>query len=482
MNMWLYLFLLGRIALLNAVVLGLPLCCALYWGEDTVQAFAIPMAVTLVLGLLLQNAGKQHKKQLGVAEGAWYLVSVWLLLGLIGMMPYVLTGILTPADAFFESISAYTTTGVSCLAPGQAEASSLLFWHSLMEWMGGLNFIIMLVTVVPQVSGCFGVTLSAHQSIAFSPMVSRMHNAALQTGKIYVGITLISAALYIAAGLNVFEAVNQAMTTASTSGGTASLDFAGYDNLFLELAAMISMILASCNFLLIWRAVSRRELRSIFSDTELRTFLAILGAVSVMIVFHLWHSGVYDIWQSLRYGTFAVVSFLSTTGFASAQLSLWPGFDRYVLFLLVFAGGCIGSATGGLRIMRIIVLFRMAAREMRRTLHPQMVVSLKIDGVPVSMKIISRVLSFFFLYIGVFFFSMLVISLSGIPLLQAMGVAAGCLSSVGSTAELYGLTSYAALPVWTKLYCTFVMILGRIEIFSFLIVLQTIAARFHSKW
>lgn len=482
MNMRLYLFLLGRIALLNAAVLGLPLCCALYWGEDTVQDFAIPMAVTLVLGLLLQTAGKQHKKQLGVAEGAWYLVSVWFLLGLIGMMPYVLTGILTPADAFFESISAYTTTGVSCLVPGQAEASSLLFWHSLMEWMGGLNFIIMLVTVVPQVSGCFGVTLSAHQSIAFSPMVSRMHNAALQTGKIYVGITLISAALYIAAGLNVFEAVNQAMTTASTSGGTASLDFAGYDNLFLEVAAMISMILASCNFLLIWRAVSRRELRSIFSDTELRTFLAILGAVSVMIVFHLWHSGVYDIWQSLRYGTFAVVSFLSTTGFASAQLSLWPGFDRYVLFLLVFAGGCIGSATGGLRIMRIIVLFRMAAREMRRTLHPQMVVSLKIDGVPVSMKIISRVLSFFFLYIGVFFFSMLVISLSGIPLLQAMGVAAGCLSSVGSTAELYGLTSYAALPVWTKLYCTFVMILGRIEIFSFLIVLQTIAARFHSKW
>ena len=132
--------------------------------------------------------------------------------------------------------------------------------------------------------------------------------------------------------------------------------------------------------------------------------------------------------------------------------------------------------------MRIIVLFRMAAREMRRTLHPQMVVSLKIDGVPVSMKIISRVLSFFFLYIGVFFFSMLVISLSGIPLLQAMGVAAGCLSSVGSTAELYGLTSYASLPVWTKLYCSFVMILGRIEIFSFLIVLQTIAARFHSKW
>ena len=196
----------------------------------------------------------------------------------------------------------------------------------------------------------------------------------------------------------------------------------------------------------------------------------------------LWRSGVYDFWQSLRYGTFAVVSFLSTTGYASAQFSLWPGFDRYVLFLLVFAGGCIGSATGGLRIMRIIVLFRMAAREMRRTLHPQMVVSLKIDGVSVSMKIISRVLSFFFLYMGVFFFSMLVISLSGIPLLQSMGVAAGCLSSVGSTAELYGLASYASLPVWTKLYCTFVMILGRIEIFSFLIVLQTIAARFHSKW
>lgn len=482
MNMRLYLFLLGRIALLNAAAFTLPLAGVFWWGEEDAAAFAVPLVLTLATGLGLCYAGRQHKKQLAVVEGAAYLLSVWLLLGIIGMLPYVAAGILTPVDAFFESIGAYTTTGIGCLPQDNGLSRSFLLWHSLMEWMGGLNFILMLVTVVPQVSGCFGVTLSAHQSIAFSPMISRMRNAAIQTGKVYIGITVISALLYALAGLTPFAAVTQAMTTASTSGGLATLDFAGMDNILLELAAVVSMILASCNFLLIWKAVSRREFVSIFRDTELRTYLLVLFCASGLVVLNLWTSGTYPIWQSLRYGTFAVVSFMSTTGFASAPFALWPGFDRYLLFVLVFVGGCIGSATGGLRVMRFLVLFRMAAREMRRTIHPHMVISLKIDGVPVSLKIISRVLSFFFLYVAVFLFSMLVLSLAGITLLQAMGLAAGCLSSVGATATLYGVSSFAMLPDWTKLYCCFVMILGRVEIFSFLIVLHTLLTNFRSKW
>ena len=313
-------------------------------------------------------------------------------------------------------------------------------------------------------------------------MLTRMDNAAIQTGKVYIAITVLSFVLYFLAGLAPTDALAWSMDTVSTSGTLMSLDVVGNGNIFLELAAILSMIVASCNFLLIWKAFARKRWLEIFRDHELRTFLGIIAVVGILISFHLWHTHTFDGLASLRYGFFAVISFISTTGLSSTQFTGWPEFDRYALFLLVFVGGCIGSATGGLRVMRIIVLFRMAIKEMQRTLHPQMVISLKIDNVPVPMRIISRVLSFFFLYMSVFFLSMLIISLSGVTLLQAMGLAAGCLSSVGSTAALYGLDAYATLPVWTKLYCSLVMILGRIEIFSFLVVIQTVISQFRSKW
>lgn len=482
MGMKLYVFLLGRLAILNGVALAIPFLCAVMYGES-LSPFAWPLGVTLCLGALLQQLGANHKKQLDVLEGAIYLTSVWIMLGIIGMMPYVISGLLPPVDALFESLSAYTTTGSSCIPVFNADLSrSIALWYSIMEWMGGFNFIIMVVTVIPQVSGCFGVTLSAQQSIAFSPMVKRMRSMARQAFYVYVGVTIVSALLFFLAGLPWFEAITQAMTTTSTSGGTTSFDFSRYDSIYVEGVTVVSMLFASCNFLLYWKACSRRSPVLFFRDTEWRTFLLIFVGASCFVVFHLWHTGYYDLAHSFRYGIFAVASFLSTTGYANTPIATWPEFDRYALFLLAFVGGCIGSAAGGLRIMRVIVLFKMAAREMRRTLHPRMMISVKINGIPVAIKIISRVLSYFCLFVFVFFFSMLVISLSGVSLLEAMGIALGCLSSVGSTAELFGVESYASLPVWTKLYCSFLMIIGRIEIFSFLIIIQAAWTKLRSNW
>ena len=242
------------------------------------------------------------------------------------------------------------------------------------------------------------------------------------------------------------------------------------------------MLLASGNFLLYWKSWERRDFKSLFCDAEWRTFLTVVVVTGCLVSFHLWRFGVYDGWDNLRYGFFQVLSFISTSGFSSAAYSTWPEFDKYVLFALAFVGGCIGSATGGLKVMRFMVLFKMAAQEMRRTLHPHMVISLKIDGVPVDMKIISRVLSYFFLFMATFFVSMLIISLSGVTPVQAMGMAVGCLSSVGSTMDLFGVADVSVLPAWTKLYCSFLMILGRVEIFSFLVVIQTAFGYLRRRW
>ncbi|WP_101913372.1 TrkH family potassium uptake protein [Megasphaera vaginalis (ex Bordigoni et al. 2020)] len=476
------LFLLGRIALLNGIVLLVPFAAALWWREPAVLYFGPSFLSAVALGLLFSYAGRRHKRQIGVGEGASYMVLVWILLGCIGMLPYCMAEELPWVDAFFESIAAYTTTGTSCLPAGTVQPLSLLFWHRLMEWMGGLNFLILFVTVIPQVSGTFGMAVTAQQYLDFSPVVRRMHSSAVQAGKIYLGLTAVTVALFAVAGLAPFEAVTRALMTVSTSGGDSAFDFLHNDNIFLELAAMAAMTLASGNFLLYWKGVRRHEWKSVFANSELRAFVTLLFAAGTLVSLHLWHGGVYSFADSVRYGFFHVVSFISTSGFMAVELPRWPEFDRLILFLLVFAGGCIGSATGGLRVVRLLILARMAAQEMLRTLHPKMVVTVKIDGNAVPARVIGHVLSFFFLFIVVFFVSMLVISVSGLTPLQAMGIAAGCLSSVGSTADLYGVADFSALPVWTKIYCSFLMILGRIEIFSFFIMVQTGLHQLRHRW
>ena len=470
-------YLVGRLILVNGLSLIIPLTAGLIWGERGILYFGPSLIAAVAFSAYCLYRGRHHKRQVGAGEGAWYMVLVWLILSLLGMVPYVMAGVFTsPADAFFESVSAFTTTGTSVLADGGASLpASLLLWHSLMGWLGGLNFILMLVSVMPLVSGCFGLTLSVHQSVSFSPMVASMQDAARKVGCIYLAITTFSVILYWLAGLSPEAAVNQGLVTLSTSGGDSLFDFLRYDSRALEGAGALSMLLASGNFLLYWKSWERRSLKIFLHDAELRYFLMMFVGVSAVVSFHLGHFGVYDGWDNLRYGFFQVLSF-------TAFYSLFVPFDKYVLFLLAFIGGCIGSSTGGLKVMRFMVLFKMTAQELRRTLHPRMVVSLKIDGVPVDMNIVSRVLSYFFLVIMTFFASMLIISLAGVTPIQSMAMAVGCLSSVGSTMALFGVTDIASLPAWTKVYCGFLMILGRVEIFPILLVIQHSVGYVWRRW
>lgn len=344
-------YLVGRLILVNGLSLIIPLTAGLIWGERGILYFGPSLIAAVAFSAYCLYRGRHHKRQVGAGEGAWYMVLVWLILSLLGMVPYVMAGVFTsPADAFFESVSAFTTTGTSVLADGGASLpASLLLWHSLMGWLGGLNFILMLVSVMPLVSGCFGLTLSVHQSVSFSPMVASMQDAARKVGCIYLAITTFSVILYWLAGLSPEAAVNQGLVTLSTSGGDSLFDFLRYDSRALEGAGALSMLLASGNFLLYWKSWERRSLKIFLHDAELRYFLMMFVGVSAVVSFHLWHYGVYDGWDNLRYGFFQVLSFISTSGFTSTSMADWPEFDKYVLFLLAFIGGCIGSSTGGSR-------------------------------------------------------------------------------------------------------------------------------------
>ncbi|SHK39874.1 trk system potassium uptake protein TrkH [Selenomonas ruminantium] len=486
-NGWeLFWLLMGQMSIVMAGALAVPFTAALIWQDTEAWLFVLPAVFAYVLGkkMIEFGASEERGRQLTMKEGVFFMSFVWIFMGLIGLMPYAISGLFPSfAAAFFEAVSSLTTTGLSCLPFDRIGLPrALLLWHGIMSWLGGLTFVVIMVTVLPQVSGCFGLTLSARQSIFFSPVWNKMAQSARQGTTVYAVLTLLSALVYYLAGLNPFESLLRAMVTISSSGGTSAYAFIYYDNPALELAAFTTMLISSLSLLLLWRAWKMKQPLLLWADTEIRHFLLVVLASGALLGGHLYYQGVYDFVESMRYGYFQAMSFISTNGFVAAPFWLWPSFDHYVLFLLVFVGGCIGSATGGLKIMRLLVLLRLSWAELRRTLHPRMVISLKIDGLPVPDKIVGRILSFFFLYMLVYAIFALLLSLSGISIVQALGLASGCLTSTGASAAIFGVDSLHILPDWAKLVCSLLMVIGRVEIFSFLVLLDMGRRSLQKRW
>lgn len=482
--MQLFWLLMGRTAMLMGALLLLPALAALYWQEGMAWAFFVPAAIVFLLGLLANHGGSRHMHHWTTREGVAFIVGVWVLMGIIGALPYLVAGVFQSfASAFLEAISALTTTGASCL-PFDAKLlpRAFLFWHSLLCWFGALNFVIILVTVLPQISGCFGLTLTARQSLNFSPVWHRMEQSVRQVTAVYSLLTLVAALVFHWAGLDLFDALSQAMMTLSASGATSAYTYIIDGDAPLELASGFAMLLSGISLLLCWKVWARRNLQMLWQDTELRAYLCLFLVAGALISLHLYRLNWYTLPASLRYGFFQAASFLTTNGLVSAPVWLWPSFDRYVLFLLAFAGGCIGSVTGGLKIMRLLVLFRMAWAELRRTLHPHMVLSIKMDGLVVPVKIMGRILTYFFLYMTVFIFFSLLLALTGVSLMQAMGIAAGSLTSTGGLLLLFDISNLHFLPAWGKMASSLLMIIGRVEIFSFLILLDMTVDGLRRRW
>lgn len=479
----LLLFLLGRTALLAGCGFLLPLVAALIERSPLTMVFAMAALFSLALGILLCALCHQHRSRLSIREGAAFLLLAWLELTGLGMLPYLASGELPLLDAFFESVSSLTTTGISCLRPDAPHL--LVLWRSVSQWLGGLNILVLLTTVLPQVSGCFGISFAVQKSIHSGQlMISRMERTAFTVVRIYAVLTIIGCLLYACGGLSLFDAVNLSMVTLSTGGCYVPSSGGLTLNGWLIATILFGMLVSSGNFLLYWQSITQRKIRHILLDTELRAFLLLILGAGAFVAWHLWRLGVYGPVDSLLYGFFHVVSFAGTTGLFADRIADWPDFDKFVLFLLPFVGGCIGSLAGGFKMLRFIILGKTALTEMRRTLHPHMVVHIGVDGSTVPQKIIGRILSFFFLYFIAFFTAVLVISLSGVSELESMNIAAGCLTSTGQLALLDGSPmTILGLSNAAKLFCCFLMILGKLEIFSFLIVLQAGYLRLqHSRW
>lgn len=456
---------------ISACVLALASVYGWYRGE-TVWYFFPSVVIFAVLCGAGAYVGRRHRRQLHVQEGAWLMLIGWLALSLAAALPYGLSGSVTWIDAWFEGAAAATTTGL-VVAPDFYQHASIVFriWRGCIGWLGGLYFLAFVVTVLPLLSPSLSMAVQGRQAVSFSPMVHPMVGRAANVLSLYTLFTAGTAMVYVSLGSTGIAALIQACLVISTTGGSAMPTVVSPP---YEGATLVPLLLVSGNFLLYLRAIELRSWRVLWRDAEWRALLLLVLGCGAVVA---WHVGAGELSADRSQGIvtafFHVLSFASTSGWLSPDVLQWPELDRCILFILAFCGASLASLSGGLRLMRLIILGKMAKNELTRTLHPQMVVGFTVNGQAVPQLIISYVLAYFFVFMTVYFLAATIVSLAGFTPLQAMGLAIGCLSSVGATAGLFGIHDFVLLPAWLKVFATFLMIVGRLEIFALGILVKT---------
>lgn len=482
--------LLGRMSLACAGTMLFPFMYThIYENDRFIAEFACSILISLTVAIILLAKGENHTEKLSIYGGAAFMFLSWLLLAVLGTLPYVFTDSLSLPDALMECISGFTTTGLTSLS--FATPSSIILWRSITQWVGGLNILLILAAVMPAVTKGFGIFYSIPVNLRNISMTMRnISETTFRVCLMYIASTLFCFGFLSLSGLSWFDVVNFVMVTISTGGCYIAAPTTDL-NVWVFVVITFSLIASGFNVLIYMHAKSFKQFRKnigySIKSIELRIFFILMLACAAVITYDLYSMG-EDIKNAPTllecFGTaiFHVASFASTTGVMVERIGYWSELDKLLLLLLSIVGGCIGSMAGGFKMMRVIILLKTSWAEMKRTLHPRMIINIKVDHDSVPLDVISRILSFFFLYVVIMMFSMMIISLSGCTMQESMYIAIGCLTSTGQTALFQMVPSQIhQLPHFVKIFCCFLMILGKVEILSFLIVIQGCIQRLNKE-
>ena len=461
---------------------------------DTTLFFAAIGGFSIVTGIIFYRFGVGRFQRAPVAESAAAILLMYPLLAIFGCLPFVLTGWLSPLDALLETVGDLTSAGLSIL-PNDAPYL-LRIWQSSLMWLGSLLFLIMLVTVLPEVSGCFGISLSLQGGQGFSAIIGQMNLMSIRVIKVYSTLTAFSFVIFKLAGLGIWDSLLMAMRCISTGGGDF---FPARQSVYVEYATIFVMLLACGNFLLYHRVIYtllppriafdrkyftrlkqycsrfKRTLidnvKLIFANEEMKVLYATIFFAMLILVFRLFSQGAFfDGNEAFRRSLFYVVSFVSTTGITLDNAAVHD-FDKFFIFLMAVTGGCIGSVTGGFKIIRLIVLIKITAAEIKKTIHPRMMTAIKVGDLPVPMRTVGRILSFFFLALVTMFICAAVLSFTGATFSESVAISIACLSNVGILPGLCDADNFRNLSAVGKIFCMVILIVGRLEIFALLIAI-----------
>jgi len=449
-----------------------PAFVAMYYDAGHMAEFLEAGAIVVVLGLAMIRFGGGAPERLTHRDGFMIVALAWLMLALIGAVPFWTTGTLpSMVDAMFESASGLTTTGATVLSGLDDLPRSILFWRSMQEWLGGMGIIVLAVAVMPLL-GVGGMQLFKAETPG--PVKDKLTARVTETAKLlwflYLGMTLICALAYYLGGMNTFDAINHAMCTVAIGGfSTHDASFGYFDSPALKLTGVFFMILAGINFTLHFAAALRGfSLRTYFKDEEFRTYIIWIALLVMLISLILASTGTDDAIDVL----FNVVSIATTTGFAVSDYSLWPPGATLLLLLTMFVGACAGSTGGGMKVVRILLLFRQGLREIRRLVHPHGVIHVKMGSHRITPDVTEALWGFAVLFIVCYVIVAALVAMSGVDMITAFTAAAACITNTGPGFGQVGPAgNYESLPDMAKSVLIFAMLLGRLEIYTFFVLL-----------
>ena len=462
---------LGLLLVFLALAMLLPVPFSYYYGEGDLPAFLISAAITLITGITAYKT--THLDQdLQPREGFAIVTFGWIGLSAFGSLPFLLSGAIpSVTDAFFETMSGFTTTGASILTDIESLPHGILFWRSLTHWIGGMGIIVLSLAILPFL-GVGGMQLFSAESPG--PVVDKLTPRITQTAKILWGVyALISAAetlLLMLGGMSLFDALCHTFGTMATGGFSTRNASIGAYGPYVQYVIIVFMLLAGTSFALHYRFL-RGDFRAYLRSHEFLFYLYIVGVASVIVglfTFQYYHD---DPEFAFRATLFQVVSILTTTGYGSEDYEQWSFTCQFVLFVLMFIGGCAGSTGGGMKVYRVHLLLKAVVAEVTRLVHPRAVVPVRIGGNPVEREVVSNVLGFFVLFMLVFVAGVFIMSTLGLDMATSFGAAVASLGNIGPGLGEVGPTdNYAALPALAKWVLTVFMLMGRLEVYTVIVL------------
>ncbi len=444
-----------------------------YDGTSTILAFAASTVVTALTGTVCIRIAKQETVAINPREAIAVVTLGWFAIPAFGAIPFILDGsLLNPVDAFFESVSGFTTTGSSVLTDIEANSKALLYWRSLTQWLGGMGIIVLFIAILPQLGvGARHLFRSEVPGPITESLKPKLKHTSAILWKIYASLTAAMVLLLMIAGMGYFDSICHALACMASGGfSTKNASVAYWDSTAIDIIVTFFMMLAGVNFGLYY-ALVRGRIRDFFSNPEFKVYIAInlISIVLISIDILGRHPNLLD---ALKYSAFQTLSISTTTGFVTDNFDLYPSFSKFLMVFLMFVGGSAGSTAGGLKVSRLMILFKAAYSEVYKAFQPHAVIAVKIGDQPIDPAIIRSVLVFFGLFIFAFVIGTLIMAAFGLDMATASTSVVATLANIGPGLGLVGaVQNYAFIPWGGKLILSLLMIIGRLELFTVLVLL-----------
>lgn len=463
---------LGSLLFIEAFFMALCLVMTLVYDETDMPIFITSTAVTAAGAFIFRYGGFDAENSLSRRDAYVVVTLTWLVFSLFGMIPFLLQGT-SLTDAFFETMSGFTTTGATVIDDVESLSHGLLFWRSLMQWIGGLGIVFFTVAVLPSL---VGGSVKVFAAEATGPMRLKMHPRLSTSAKwiwsIYLLLTVACGVSFWACGMDWFDATNYSMTTTATGGFSTHNGSVFLASPTIEYLSILFQFLAGINFTMLYVSFFKLRFGTLVRNSEFKFYVVTICAATLWIMYLLITRMDYDIEPALRSSLFQVVSFVTTTGLSNTDAGMWPHVTWVILGALMFVGACAGSTTGGFKSIRVLMLLRVLRNEFRHILHPNAILPVRIGGQNVPQGRLVTLLAFFTLYILMLLFTAVIMVLSGIDITNALTIALSLISNVGAGLDtnIGPQMSWADLSVGLKWLCSFLMLVGRLEIIAVLVL------------